>query len=138
MFMPRRRFPSGLVPYGGPDWWSLSRACLAHVLERAEQQPGLVRFFCYTASPGELFFQTVILNSPFAKRVRNFAAYEEWRDHRRTSGQDLPRLAEEAFNDRYVDWSGEAGGRRETPAVRTSATGTICGRRFATSPGNSI
>jgi uncharacterized protein YjiS (DUF1127 family) len=116
-YMPRRRFPHGLVPYGGPDWWSLSRACLAHVLECARARPALTRFFRCTASPGELFFQTVVMNSPFASRVRNFAAYEAWREQRRRSGQDLSRLSEESFNDRYVDWSGEAGGGRETPAV---------------------
>lgn len=116
-YMPQRKFPAGMVAYGGPDWWSLSRECLAYVLQRVEQQAALVRFFRYTASPGELFFQTLILNSPFAHRVRNFAAYEEWRRLRAQSGQDLPRLPEESFNDRYVDWSGEMDGRRETPAV---------------------
>jgi hypothetical protein len=74
-----RRFPAGLQPYGGSTWWSLSRPCLVHLLERVEAQPGLARFFRTVLCPDELFFQTLVMASPFAPRVaaRN-CRYVQW------------------------------------------------------------
>lgn len=111
--LPDRRFPAGLTPYGGPDWWSLSRACLAHVVDEVQRRPALPRFYRFTASPGEMFFQTLVLNSPFGQCVHQQAAYERWRE----ASMRALRLSEDSFNYRYVDWSGEAGGEREAPAV---------------------
>lgn len=74
-----RRLPDGMQPYGGSSWWALSQACVRHVLGRVDREPGLVRFFRYCACPDELFFQTLIMNSPFARRVlgHNFR-YVHW------------------------------------------------------------
>jgi hypothetical protein len=87
------------------------------VLESVHTHPSYARFFRYTQSPGELFFQTLILNSPFADRVHRRADYEAWRHERAARGEGLPRLPEDSFNLRYIDWSGEATGAREAPAV---------------------
>ena len=74
-----RRLPGGMRPYGGSSWWSLSQACVRHVLARIAREPELVRFFRYCACPDELFFQTIVMNSPFARRVlgHNFR-YVQW------------------------------------------------------------
>lgn len=74
-----RRFPAGLRPYGGSTWWALSRPCLVHLLERVDAQPGLARFFRTVLCPDELFFQTLVMASPFAARVmaRNYR-YVQW------------------------------------------------------------
>jgi len=74
-----RRFPAGLQPYGGSTWWALSRPCLVHVLEQVDAQPGLARFFRTVLCPDELFFQTLVMASPFAARVvaRNYR-YVQW------------------------------------------------------------
>jgi hypothetical protein len=118
-FMPKRRFLPGLVPYGGPDWWSLSRGCVEHVLRYVRDNPRFARFYRTTASPGEMFFQTIILNSEWAQRVHGRAEYEEWLRTRTEADvdRDTPMLPDELFNFRYVDWSGEIDGRREKPAV---------------------
>jgi hypothetical protein len=118
-FMPKRTFPGGLVPYGGPDWWTLSFGCVSHVLHFVDENPGVVRFFRYTNSPGELFFQTVILNSEWADRVHNRAAYEKWRENLSPpeDARQERMLPDESFNFRYVDWSGQDQGAREMPAV---------------------
>jgi hypothetical protein len=113
--LPRRRFPPGLTPYGGSDWWSLSGGCVRHVLEFVDANPWYSRFYRYTHCPSEMFFQTIILNSPWAARVRNRDAYEDW------SARTAPaaKLAEDCmlpesdFNLRHIDWTAV----REAPAI---------------------
>ena len=77
-----RRLPGGMQAYGGSSWWALSQACIRHVLGRVDRAPGLARFFRHCACPDELFFQTLIMNSPFARRVlgHNFR-YVQWPEH---------------------------------------------------------
>ena len=118
-YLPRRKFLPGLVPHGGPDWWSLSFGCAQFILRYVDENPGFKRFYRTTASPGEMFFQTIILNSPFAERVHNRAAYEAWSADRPAGAKfvDRPMLPEASFHYRYADWSGEATGLREKPAV---------------------
>ena len=113
--MPKRSYLKGMIPYGGPDWFSLSYGCVAYVLRFVQDNPGFVNFYRYTHSPGEMFFQSIILNSEWAVRVQNFDAYMEWRSV--TSDEDKLKeesmLAEDSFHLRYIDWSGD----RETPAI---------------------
>ena len=59
-----RHVPGGLHPYGGSSYWCLSRACAATVMREVERNPGLVRFFRRTLIPDEMFFQTLLANSP--------------------------------------------------------------------------
>jgi hypothetical protein len=62
----RRRPPRGLKLYKGSQWWCLTDACAAYVLDVVERRPDLVRFFRRTRIPDETFFHTIIGNSPFA------------------------------------------------------------------------
>jgi hypothetical protein len=75
----RRRFPAGLRPWGGSTWWALSRPCLHELLGRVERQPGLARFFRSVLCPDEMFFQTLVMASPFAPCVHptNYR-YVQW------------------------------------------------------------
>jgi hypothetical protein len=75
----RRRMPGGLRAYGGASWWSMSRACAIAVIERVRREPRLVRYFRSVACPDEMFFQTLVMNSPFSERVlgKNFR-YVQW------------------------------------------------------------
>lgn len=118
-YMPQRDFLTGLVPFGGPDWWSLSYECANYVLNYVDENPVYTRFYKYTQSPGELFFQTIILNSDFARRIENYESYQTWSAARsaRHDSSDDNMLPEDAFNYRYIDWSGERSGQRETPAI---------------------
>ncbi len=118
-YMPKRAFVKNMVPYGGPDWWSLSYECAAYVLKFLVENPSYKKFFKYSHSPGELFFQTIILNSDWAGRVENYDNYEKWSAQRSTEKElsDADMLPEDAFNYRYIDWSGEKTGARETPAI---------------------
>ncbi|MDB5907779.1 MAG: hypothetical protein JWP34_1893 [Massilia sp.] len=65
----RRRMVHGWQPWGGSSWWSLSRACTQMIVRQAQEDPAVVRFFRSVSCPDELFFQTVVMNSPFRDRV---------------------------------------------------------------------
>jgi hypothetical protein len=66
-FMPKRRPLPGFPPYGGSGYWNLSASCIRYVQEFAQSHPAFVRYFRYTGIPDEHFFQTMLLNSRFAK-----------------------------------------------------------------------
>ena len=94
---PRRRFLPGLHPYGGPMQWSLSAEALAYVHAYVRQHPAFVRFFRRTLVPDELFFQTLLMNSPLASRLINAELHHiEWSpgaDHPDVlTVEDFPRL----------------------------------------------
>lgn len=94
-----RRMPHGLQPWGGSSWWALSRECVRMLLERAEREPGLVRFFGRVACPDEMFFQTLVMNSPFRERVlgSNFR-YVQWPE----SGSRNPKVLDEGDFERIA------------------------------------
>jgi hypothetical protein len=118
-WMPRRKYPFSLTPYGGSDWWSLSEGCVGSILRFVAENPAFCRFYRYTHCPSEMFFQTIVLNSEWGRRVRNYAAYQAWSatTDAKTKTSEFAMLDEDAFNLRYVDWSGTLTGERETPAI---------------------
>lgn len=70
--LPRpRRVPYGLAPFGGSAWWALARPVAQYVDAYVREHPGLPRFFEHALHPSELFFQTVVMNSPHAGGVVN-------------------------------------------------------------------
>lgn len=75
----KRKFPQGLEPYGGSQWWCLSRNCLNYINDFVAKNPAFVNYFKYTFIPDELFFQTLILNSPFkANAINDDLRYADW------------------------------------------------------------
>jgi hypothetical protein len=75
----RRSFPSGFRPYGGAALWALSAECLRYVLDFVAQNESFVRFFRHVFIPDEIFFQTIILNSPLGEAIVNEELhYVEW------------------------------------------------------------
>ena len=77
-----RRNPSRALghmqPYGGSGWWCLSSACATYVLEFVQENPAFVRFFRRTCIPDEMFFQTIVANSRFARNIRPALFYADW------------------------------------------------------------
>jgi hypothetical protein len=70
--LPRaRRIPGGLRPFGGGAWWCLPREVVEHIDDVVRSNRRLVPFFEHVLHPSEVFFQTVIMNSPFAGTVAN-------------------------------------------------------------------
>ncbi|MET0856228.1 MAG: beta-1,6-N-acetylglucosaminyltransferase [Telluria sp.] len=65
----RRRMVHGWQPWAGSSWWALSRGCVEAIVARVDADPALARFFRSVDCPDEMFFQTVVMNSPFRPRV---------------------------------------------------------------------
>jgi hypothetical protein len=86
-----RRFPEGLRPFGGGAYWCLSEEALRYVHEFVNNRPDYVTFFRHVDIPDELFFHTIILNSPHRENVVN-------------------------DNLRYIDWT-----KGPSPAILTMA-----------------
>jgi Core-2/I-Branching enzyme len=104
----KRRLPEGLRPYGGSAFWALSAPALEYVRRFVGENPGVVRFFRHVLIPDEIFFQTILLNSPLRESIRNEQLH-------------------------YVDWSG--GGAhpatlRAADVERALASGKLFARKF--------
>jgi len=67
----RRKVPLGLQPYGGSSYWCLPRSAIVYIDSFSRQHPKFVDFFRYVDVPDEIFFQTILLNSPLAPHVVN-------------------------------------------------------------------
>ena len=64
-----RRMPYDLHPYGGSQWWTLTREALQHVVRYSDEHPRLLRFMRGVFVPDECFVQTVLGSSPFREAI---------------------------------------------------------------------
>ncbi len=80
LFGIKRKWPKSLPPlYGGGTWWSITRECAEYIVECGNKNPALLNRLKYTLCPEEIYFQTVIMNSPFAKQaVSDHMRYIDW------------------------------------------------------------
>jgi hypothetical protein len=80
------RFPR-LRLFGGSSYWCLSRECIEYVYRFLQQQRSYERFFRYVDVPEEMFFHTIILNSPLQESVVNDdLRYLQWRNPETAGG----------------------------------------------------
>jgi hypothetical protein len=89
----RRAMVGDLEPWGGSSWWALSRSCVAMLLDRVARDRRLIRFFRTVLCPDELFFQTLVMNSPLRARVlgQNLR-YIQWPEN----GTRNPKMLDES------------------------------------------
>lgn len=76
-----RRYRSvfgNLIPYGGCTWWALSRPACEYIRSFVDREARIVEFFKHTRCPDEMFFQTILGNSPFKSKVRRNFTYADW------------------------------------------------------------
>ena len=90
-----RRFPRGFHPYGGAQFWCLSRRAAEHVEAFARTHTNFLRFFQHVFVPDELFFQTALANSGLrTELVSECLTFLEWyRPGAVLSSQDFESLA---------------------------------------------
>lgn len=88
-FVLKRRFPHGLKPYGGWQWWSMPPVAVDEILSFLKRRPDYERYHRYSLLPDEMFFQTILLNSQSgdirANLVNNCLRFVDW-----DNGGDLP------------------------------------------------
>jgi len=83
---PRSRIPA---PYGGSAWLDLRGDVLAWLLDRIDDQPGYRRAFAFTLAPDEIYFNTLLMHSPYRDELTNIREPDERR-----------------FGLRYMRWEG--------------------------------
>lgn len=79
-FMPSRKFPYDLHPYGKSMFWMLSPDAAVYVESKVRNDPKLMSFFSLCWASDEFVFQTILISSPFKNNIVN-------------------------ENHRYIDWS---------------------------------
>lgn len=107
-----RKCLGGLEPYGGSNWWALTKEACWYTIEFVEANANLSRFFRNTCCPDEMFFHTILGNSPFRSRVRRNFTYLQWPAGQRPSVLNSAHIQQIELVDRpWIDdeWgSGEA------------------------------
>jgi hypothetical protein len=83
----KRKIPYAIFPqlYGGPTWWSLTRNSLQYVLNFTNTHELALKSMRFTFCSEEIYFQTILCNSEYAKDIVN-------------------------DNLRYIDWNSGRGG----------------------------
>ena len=107
-----RKYLGGLDPYGGSNWWALTREACRYIIDFVQSNESLQRFFRNTCCPDEMFFHTILGNSPFRSRVRRNFTYLRWPEGQRPTflnSADVQHI--ESLDPPWIDdeWgSGEA------------------------------
>lgn len=96
-----RHPPSYVHPFGGSQWWNLSRAAADQILDFIDEHPDYRRYHAHTLAPDELFFQSILLGTEFAgehELVDDTLRFMRWsakESHPRVLGmEDLPAMLE--------------------------------------------
>ncbi len=83
LFKIKRNFPKNFPKdiYGGSTYWSLNREIIEYVFKYMSENPQYLKRFEYTFCSEEIFFQTILLNSPLKDTIVNnnlrFIVWEE-------------------------------------------------------------
>ncbi|MGA2207949.1 MAG: beta-1,6-N-acetylglucosaminyltransferase [Terracidiphilus sp.] len=73
-----REYLGGLEPYAGDACWALSRAACHYTVDFAERNSHVEKYFRNAFTSDEMFFHTILGNSPFRDRVRRSLLYRDW------------------------------------------------------------
>jgi hypothetical protein len=69
--LPEPDVPYGLHPYFGSGYWILHRTAVEYIQSFLSDHPEYVPYFERVRVPDEMFFQTVLLNSPLRDTIVN-------------------------------------------------------------------
>ncbi len=70
-WMPNRKMPLGMKPYGFSQWMTISFDAAAYIVNFLDKNFLAKHFFKMTFCVDELIFQTILLNSPFKNTIVN-------------------------------------------------------------------
>lgn len=61
----KRKFLRGIHPYGGSDWYSITKDCVQYIIAVYDNNIKLTNFMKTVRSSSEMYFHTVLLNSEY-------------------------------------------------------------------------
>jgi hypothetical protein len=64
-----KSLPCNLEPYGGSGWFCLPKRFVNYILDFVSKHHEITRFYRYSNVPDEMFFQTILMNSPLKSGV---------------------------------------------------------------------
>ena len=73
-----RKYLGDMRPFAGDASWALSREACQYVIDFADRHPNIDHYFQNTESSDEMFFHTILGNSPFHSRVRRSLHYRDY------------------------------------------------------------
>lgn len=77
----RRKLPNQFELYGGKTWWTVTKDCAAYIIKRHYADSKLRKFFMFTLIPDEMYFQTMLMSSPFKDKCENnYLRLIEWNE----------------------------------------------------------
>ncbi|HVX50917.1 MAG TPA: beta-1,6-N-acetylglucosaminyltransferase [Chitinophagaceae bacterium] len=95
--LPERKMPYRLQAVGRSQWFSIAPELVKYILRYIKTHPRIVHFFKFSWAPDELFFQTILYNSPYrGAMVNNNLRYIDWSEKKASpktfTTDDLPKL----------------------------------------------
>ncbi len=69
--LPARKLPENYVAYGRAQWLTITPECASYVIDFIEKKSDFRRYFKMTWCVDEVFFQTILCNSPLAGTIVN-------------------------------------------------------------------
>lgn len=76
----RRACP--LKSYFGSQWCCLSGKTVEWILTYLRDHHEYIRYFMHCSTPDESFFQTLVMNSPYKEKRKDYLHYVDWSENR--------------------------------------------------------
>jgi len=70
--LPLRKLPAGLKPYGRSQWLTITPVCAQYAIDYLKNNPHVKRYFKTVWAVDEVFFQTILTNSPHKDSLTNY------------------------------------------------------------------
>lgn len=119
-----RKYLGGLEPFGGSQWWALTRGACEYILNFIERNDKIVTFFRHAPTCDETFFHTILGNAPFRSHARRSLTYADWSD-----GPNHPAMIGEhhlaRFEDRDWVWPEDIWGSGEALFARKFSNASL-------------
>lgn len=82
----KRKAPDDFKYWFGSQWWCLNGTMAQWIIDYLNEHMEYEKFFEHSLCPDECFFQTLVMNSPFAGSVKPYLHYIKWE-----KGKSSPR-----------------------------------------------
>jgi len=93
--IPRKAYKK-INLYHGAQWWSLTSECVDYIMKFLKKNRDYTFFHHWTRAPDEIFFNSIVKNSPFASNISH--DFEQV-----SSSDDYFKLNEHGCT--YIDWN---------------------------------
>ena len=77
-----RKYLGALQAYAGKAYWALSREACKYIVEFVAHNPHVGQYFENSNTSDEMYFHTILGNSPFLPRIRRDLVYVDWSQSR--------------------------------------------------------